>query len=414
MIPPTTTPAAEPTEPAQPASAIDTLATQISDLISGVLALDPEQAAIRGGLSILVLLGALLIVWGLRLILRTVTERIAPAADNGAQPKKPLPIGKWSMRIVRFAVFIGAILLILRIWGFDYDDLREGPVGAAFGVAMRIALILVIALVAIELIQLAINRIFARIAARARNARRAAQVRTLAPLLAGVVTTILVVIAAMMLLSEFGVEIGPLIAGAGIVGLAVGFGAQSLVKDFLTGIFLIMEDVVSVGDVIGIGEFGGVVEEMSLRTIKLRDFDGTLHVFPYSEAQVIHNRTKSFSFAVFNLSVDYNTDLKLALQTMERVGAELKQDPDFASFILADIDVVGVDALADSAVMLKARIKTLPGKQWPVQREYLMRIKTAFDEAGVEIPYPHLKVVPSDGASAGDAMAAFNPPAADR
>jgi small conductance mechanosensitive channel len=137
---------------------------------------------------------------------------------------------------------------------------------------------------------------------------------------------------------------------------------------------------------------------MSLRTIKLRDFDGTLHIFPYSEAQVINNRSKGFSFAVFNLSVAYSADITKALEIMKTTGDEMRQDPAFAPMIVDDIEVVGVDQLADSAVMLKARFKTAPAKQWSVQREYLKRIKAGFDAAGVEIPFPHLKLVPPDPA----------------
>lgn len=394
---PTTPPATEPAPPSEPASAVvDTLISHAQNFIDGVLSLDPEQAMIRAGLTFLVVLGGAILVWGLRTLLKALTERVAPehAADAA---KKRAPIGRWTIRIARFAIGVAVFLAVLRIWGFDYADLREGPLGALLGVATRVALILFVSFAAIELLNLGINNIFARIAKRARNARRAAQVRTLAPLLSGIITTLFVLIAAMMTLSEFGVEIGPLIAGAGIVGLAVGFGAQTLVKDFLTGIFLIIEDTVSVGDIIGIGEFGGVVEDMSLRTIKLRDFDGTLHVFPYSEAQVIHNRTKSFSFAVFDLSVDYSADIPRAIEVMKQTGAELRADPEFAPMILNDIEVVGVDQLADSAVMLKARIKTHPAKQWSVKREYLQRVKAAFDEAGVVIPFPTLKLIPPDG-----------------
>ena len=189
----------------------------------------------------------------------------------------------------------------------------------------------------------------------------------------------------MMALSEIGVEIGPLLAGAGIVGLAIGFGAQTIVKDFLTGIFLIIEDAVSVGDVVMIADFGGVVEEMSIRTIKLRDFDGTLHIFPYSEAQVIHNRTKNFSFAVFNLQVAHTADVTRALDLMKQTGDTLKAEESFTPFIESPIEVVGVDQVNDAGVTLKARIKTAPGKQWMIQREYLRRIKLAFDEAGIDV-----------------------------
>jgi small conductance mechanosensitive channel len=200
----------------------------------------------------------------------------------------------------------------------------------------------------------------------------------------------------MMALSEIGVEIGPLLAGAGIVGLAVGFGAQTLVKDFLTGLFLIIEDIVSVGDVARIGDSGGLVEDMSLRTIKLRDFDGTLHVIPYGEAQIIRNLTKGFSFYVFDLSISYSSDILKALDLMKETGDELMRDEKFSPLILEPIEVFGVDKLGDSGVVLKARIKTKPIQQWNVGREYLKRIKLAFDAHGIEIPFPHLKLVPPD------------------
>jgi small conductance mechanosensitive channel len=201
----------------------------------------------------------------------------------------------------------------------------------------------------------------------------------------------------MMTLSEFGIEVGPLIAGAGIIGLAVGFGAQTLVKDFLTGMFLIIEDVVSVGDVAQIADASGTVEDMSLRTIKLRAFDGTLQVIPYSEAQVIFNKTKGYSYYVFDLSISYSSDIAKALELMKQTGEDLRADPEFAPLILEALEIFGVDQLADSAVMLKARIRTHPGKQWTVGREYLKRIKLAFDAGGIEIPFPHIKLVPPDG-----------------
>jgi small-conductance mechanosensitive channel len=385
MIPatPTPEPAATPGEPAS--ASFDTLLGHIQSFISGIISLDPEQAMIRAGLTFLVVIGGALLVWGLRLLLKSLTERVAP--DHASDPnKKRVPIGRWTIRVARFAIGVTVFLIVLRVWGFDYDDLREGPLGAVLGVATRVALILFVSFAAIELLNLGITNLFTRIAKRARNARRAAQVRTLAPILSGVVTTVLIVIAAMMTLSEFGVEIGPLIAGAGIIGLAIGFGAQTLVKDFLTGIFMVLEDTVSIGDVIKIGEFGGVVEDMSLRTIKLRDFNGTLHVFPYSEAQVIHNSTKSFSFAVFEITVEQDVDVVKAIDVLRAVGEGLRADEDFKSGILEAPDISGIDRIVDGNIVLKGRIKTLPGKQWAVQRAYLMRILKAFDEAGIDMP----------------------------
>lgn len=374
--------------PAAPTPAAETtgLLDHARTFISEVLSLDPEQAALRGGLSVLVFVGAMLIMWGLRVLFKAATERFAAPQSETVTPRKDRGIGKWTFRIARIAIFIAAIAIVLRVWGWDLATFTEGPIGAVLGVAWRIALIIVLSLAAIEISQLAIKRLFARVADRSKNFRRAAQVRTLAPVLTGVSTTTLVIAATMMTLSEVGVEIGPLLAGAGIVGLAIGFGAQTIVKDFLTGIFLIIEDAVSVGDVVMIQDFSGVVEEMSVRTIKLRDFDGTLHIFPYSEAQIIHNRTKNFSFAVFTLQVAHDANVTQAIDLMKVTGDTLKAEESFRSFIESPIEVVGVDQVNDAGVTLKARIKTAPGKQWMIQREYLRRIKLAFDEAGIDIP----------------------------
>jgi small conductance mechanosensitive channel len=381
------------TAAAEPAILV-TLTEQVRSFLDGVLTLDPEQAAISAGLSLLVLIGAALVMLCLRLLLRALIERFAPA-DPDAATKRPR-VGRWTMSVARLAVFVAAFLVILRVWGVDLAELTNGPFGVVLGVAGRLALIVVLSLAAIEISQLAIRQLFSRVADRARSMRRASQIRTLAPVLSGVATSALVIAAAMMALSEVGVEIGPLLAGAGIVGLAVGFGAQTLVKDFLTGIFLIIEDTVSVGDVAKIGDATGTVEDMSLRTIKLRAFDGTLQVIPYGEAQIIYNLTKGFSYYVFELSVAYSADLAMALELMKRTGDEMQTDPEFGSLILEPIEVVGVDQLADSGVVLKARIKTLPIKQWAVGREYLKRIKLAFDANGIEIPFPHIKLVAPD------------------
>jgi len=377
--------------PAPVALTLDVVVAEVRSFFTDLASLDPEQAAIRAGLSVLVVIGAMLLIWGLRTLLRALTERLSDGAKQAPGGKK-IEIGRWSMRIVRIAIAATAIGVILNVWGLSFDDLRSGPLGSMLAAALRIAVILAIAFAAMEVVQLAIHRMFAGIARRARNARRAAQVRTLAPLLSGVATTTITVMAAMMTLSEIGVEIGPLIAGAGIVGLAIGFGAQTLVKDFLTGLFLIVEDAVSIGDVAKIGDRGGLVEAMSLRTIKLRDYDGTLHVIPYGEAQIISNMTKDFSYYVFDLSVSYTADIARALELMKQVGDEMQSDEGFGPMIMQPIEVVGVDKLADSGVVLKARIKTQQIKQWEVGREYLKRIKLAFDAAGIEIPFPQLRI----------------------
>lgn len=378
-------------------AAIGEVYTQLESFVHGVLALDPQEAALRAGLSFLVVGGAIIVLVLLRLSLKALAARLGSnGQQDGETPAAPAKIGAWTLPIARFAVAAGAVLLLLQIWGVGISEVLAGPLGSLLLAIGRIALTIAIVFAAIEVAQLAITRLFARVAKRAREPRRAAQLRTIAPVVSGLSTTTLLAIGAMMVLGQVGVEIGPLIAGAGIVGLAVGFGAQTLVKDFLTGLFLIVEDTVSVGDVARIGESSGVVEDMSLRTIKLRDFNGTLHVIPYGEAQIIHNMTKGFAFYVFDLSVSYSSDIVHALELIRDTGKALQNDAEFGPMMLEPIEVFGVDKLADSGVVLKARIRTRPGKQWSVGREYLKRIKLAFDAGGIEIPFPHLKLVPPD------------------
>lgn len=389
-------PAADSAEPIfEPVVTGEALESEARSFLNHLASLSGEQIAVNLGWTAAIVAGAVALLWLLRFGLRWVARWLSPkhekATEQGKEARKH--IGGWTMIAARFVIGIIAIALVINLWGFD---VRAGALGRMLGVFWRAGLIIMFALAAVEVFGFVVTRALHRGARRAHDVRRAAQLRTLAPVLKGVISFIVGLIAVMMALSQFGVEIGPLIAGAGILGLAIGFGAQTLVKDFLTGVFLILEDTVSIGDVVTIGNFGGVVEDMSLRTIKLRDFDGTLHIFPYSEAMVIHNKTKSFSFAVFNLSISYRADIAQALQLMHAVGDELQKDEKFAPFILDDTEVVGVDNLADAAVVLKGRIKTAPGKQWMVQREYLKRIKLAFDANGVEIPSPSLRLITPD------------------
>jgi small conductance mechanosensitive channel len=347
-------------------------------------------------LSLAVLTAAVFAIWLARRTIRAMFRRLpgSRTADRAVRIARVSRLLAWAVRLV---MGTGALLLVGRVWGLDLLDWAAEGAGQVFaGIALHLLLLLIVAVAAFEASGFLIGRLFSGAAASTSEARRRAQLKTLGPLLEAVVQTAIVVVAVLMALSEIGVKIGPLLAGAGVVGIALGFGAQSLVKDFLTGVFLIMEDIASVGDIVRIGDSGGLVEDMTLRTIRLRDFDGTLHIFPYSEAQVVHNLTKTFSYYVFDLQVSYGSDIDDALRIMKRVGEGMQEDPQFAPKILEPIEVVGVDNLADSGVVLKARIKTQPVQQWSVGREYNRRIKLAFDEAGVEIPFPHMKVVLPD------------------
>lgn len=211
---------------------------------------------------------------------------------------------------------------------------------------------------------------------------RAKRARTLGKLIRNVVNTAVTVVATLMVLHEFGINIMPVLTGAGIAGLAVGFGAQTLVRDIISGFFLIFEDQIRVGDVANINGTGGLVEAITLRTIVLRDVSGTVHIFPNGSVQQMSNLTKDFSYYVLDMGVAYKEDTDRVVEVMKAVSAELRADPAFGPNMLEPIEIMGVDAFQDSQVTIKARLKTVPLKQWEVGREYRRRIKKAFDAQG--------------------------------
>ena len=214
--------------------------------------------------------------------------------------------------------------------------------------------------------------------------------------LLGIIRSIIKIIAwvmiAMLFLRKLGIDIAPIIAGAGIVGLAVGFGAQELVRDFISGFFMLLENQIRVGDVAIVNGTGGLVEHVGLRTIVLRDLSGVVHVFQNGKVNTLSNMTKRWSGMVFDIGVAYKEDTDRVHQVITQVAEELRTDPDFNNKILEPIEVFGVDQFADSAVVIKARFKTKPIEQWAVGREFRRRLKKAFDEQGIEIPFPHRTV----------------------
>ena len=211
--------------------------------------------------------------------------------------------------------------------------------------------------------------------------------------LSGIVFTtarlLLIAVVATLVLRELGVDIAPLIAGAGVAGLAVGFGAQNLVRDIISGFFMIVDNQIRTGDVVVINGTAGMVESLNPRRTILRDLEGVVHIFPNGSIATLSNRTKGWSAAVFDIGVAYKEDTDRVATVMSAVSAEMAQDPDFAAKILEPMEILGVDAFADSAVVVKARWKTRPGAQYAVAREYRRRLKIAFAAQGIEIPFPH-------------------------
>jgi small conductance mechanosensitive channel len=199
----------------------------------------------------------------------------------------------------------------------------------------------------------------------------------------------IIIIAIFMVMKELGMDITPLLTGAGIAGLALGFGAQSLVKDFLSGFFILIENQFRVGDVIKIGEFSGVVERISLRTVVLRDLGGNVHVIPNGEVKAVTNMSYEWSRAVVDIGVSYREDVDRVMNILEDVGKSMMEDATLKEVILEKPVVIGINDFGDSQVKLQVLVKTVPLKQWEVGRELRKRIKSAFDREGIKIPFPH-------------------------
>jgi small-conductance mechanosensitive channel len=186
-----------------------------------------------------------------------------------------------------------------------------------------------------------------------------------------------------------GINITPILAGVGILGLAVGFGAQTLVKDIINGLFILVEDSISVGDVVNIRNTGGLVEAVNLRTIRLRDLQGSVHIIPNSQVEMITNMTKDYSYYVLDVGIAYREDTDEVVAALQEIDTEMRADPAFAPDMLEPIEILGVERFADSAVVIRARLKTKPIRQWTVGREFNRRMKKLFDARGIEIPFPH-------------------------
>jgi small conductance mechanosensitive channel len=221
---------------------------------------------------------------------------------------------------------------------------------------------------------------------------RAKRAQTFARLLQRTLSVVVAVMAGLMILRELDIDITPVLTGAGIAGLAIGFGAQTLVRDVLSGFFMIFEDQVRVGDVVTVNGQGGLVEEVNLRTIVLRDEQGAVHIFPNGEVKTLSNMSKDFSYYVITVGVAYDDDVERATDAMAQAAAGLTNEPEFKPYILAPLEIFGVDAFEPGQLVIKARIKTVPLKQWLVGRELRKRIARVFSERGIHMPTPHMVV----------------------
>lgn len=297
---------------------------------------------------------------------------------------------RWPSRLLIAAI---AILLVVQFWGLDVVGwARGGPGQALVGTFLNIALVCIVALVVWDILRRGIETWLAAPEHGGTGAQRTQRARTLLPLLRTGLGFMLGTVVLLAILAELGINIAPLLAGAGVVGLAVGFGSQALVKDVISGAFMLAENTLSVGDVVRLGSHAGVVEALTIRSVRLRDLSGTVHTIPLGEITAVENMTKDFSYYLMDIGVSYDADVDEVIEVLNTLGAELRENPELGWDILEPLEVLGVDQFADSAVIIKARIKTVPLRQWAVGREFNRLMKKRFDELGIGIPYPQVTI----------------------
>ncbi len=254
---------------------------------------------------------------------------------------------------------------------------------------LEILLIIVLAIIALRLSTVISKRVFQILPRDQSDEEHKKRADTLGSVVKYVLNIVILLVMFMMVLGELGIEIGPIIAAAGVLGLAVGFGAQNLVKDVIGGFFILLEDQIRVGDVVRVAGKSGLVEKINLRMTILRDMAGNVHYIPNGEINTVTNMTKDFSRYVFEVGVAYREDVDEVIEVLKQLDEELRNDPDYSDDIIEPLEVLGLDQFGDSAVIIKARTTTKPIKQWSVGREFNRRMKKRFDELNIEIPFPH-------------------------
>jgi small-conductance mechanosensitive channel len=314
----------------------------------------------------------------------TISEDLArrnPGLEARANRYLPVMKGVFSALILA-----ATVVALLQVWGLNslawFQPGRWG--GRVMSALLTIGLTMGVALLVWEGANAAIQRHLNNLP-KDGSAARSARVRTLLPMLRTALAALLLVVVALTTLSEIGINVAPLLAGAGVVGLAVGFGSQTLVRDVITGIFLLFEDAVAVGDTVTVGGLSGTVEQLSIRSIKLRALDGSIHIVPFSAVTTVTNQTRDFGYAVVDLALDHSADTDEAVMMLRRVGEEMREDEAWAPQLLAPLEVMGVDKLTDTGPVVRARIMTPPARRWAVGRELNRRIKQRAQAEGLPL-----------------------------
>jgi small-conductance mechanosensitive channel len=363
--------------------------------------------------------GAMLSFWLLLIVIalplaiavtrRAVDHLLCPFGAAPLDGAVPSVLAVCIERGMRALLLIGAVAVLAWGWGVPLSALSGQDTGWSLilhGVLSAV-IILLVADVLWQAAKAAIDRKLAESAdaglPNTDEARRRARVRTLLPIFRHVLFFLVIAIAAMMALAAIGVQIGPLIAGAGVVGVAVGFGAQTLVRDIIAGMFYLLDDAFRVGEYIQSGSYKGTVEGFSLRSIKLRHHRGPLYTVPFGLLGAIQNQSRDWVIDKITIGVTYDSDIDLAKKLIKQIGLDLAKNPNFAPLIIEPLKMQGVDALGDFAVQLRAKMMTLPGEQFVIRRQAYSMIKKAFDANGIKFAYPTVQVA---GGGEGDSTTA--------
>jgi moderate conductance mechanosensitive channel len=343
---------------------------------------------------------------------RAVEHLLRPPGSAEAAEGPPTVLTICLERGIRALLIIGAVGVLAWGWGIDLAHLHSEDtwLGRLTEGVLSAVVILLVADLLWQAMKTAIDRKLAEASdvgqTNTDEARRAARLRTLLPIFRNILFVVMVVVAALMALAAMGVQIGPLIAGAGVVGVAVGFGAQSFVRDVIAGMFYLMDDAFRVGEYIQAGNYKGTVESFSIRSVRLRHHRGPVYTVPFSLLGAVQNQSRDWVIDKIAIGVTYDSDLEKARKLIKQIGLELQQDPEFAPLILEPLKMQGVENLGDFAVQIRAKMMTLPGEQFVIRRKAYAMIKKAFDENGIKFAFPTVQVAGEpEPAGAGAAVA---------
>ncbi|TKC86720.1 mechanosensitive ion channel family protein [Trinickia terrae] len=348
----------------------------------------------------------------LAFFLCAVVMRMTRAAEAPARRRR-------SAYVTRLLRFVGTLITLFiwlaflefasRLWGFSLAEMVEESVTAR-GIAHAVTAILMTVFIA-WLVWIAIDTAILEAlnpsGPRSKSRAPGTRTRTMLPLVRNAVLVTILTVAAIVTAANLGINVTPLLAGAGVIGLAVGFGAQSLVSDLITGLFIIIEDTISVGDWIDIdGGHAGTVEHLTIRTVRLRDGQGAIHAIPFSQIKIVKNLSRDFAYAVFEVRVPFSADVEHVTRLIREAGSELMADFRYRREMLGPVEVWGLDRFEQNWMIVKGQIKTRPLQQWSVARAFNLRVKRKLDQAGIDIPVPQMQVYKAEREAPGEYAAA--------